>query len=348
MNERDLSCTQKMHISMLTHDGDLIYYDQDNDEYYRIGESDTCELLSLQDLLDMNRKYYYMSYPEIGDTPSDNKIYEFYESEPYYIQIKGTELISGKDYYRWSEKDSDDNQYIEPIPTNELNVTDLQNGLYYELVYMELPTKVEIDTANNTYYECVGYTCNPVDNPILDEIVNYFVLGSRIYKKEEVATIDTELHNKILNKNKDDYRINAVKYSDSNYYIVFRDAKTDLADVYTVNGELFLEDVRNYYILSNGLYSLQTANGTELYNMSKKLLHTIPSALDFNQYNNDKDLALVNWWDNEGEQYFYKITKNINNPATGDNVALIFIIGGISLVELTLTLLYSMKQKRKA
>jgi len=38
----------------------------------------------------------------------------------------------------------------------------------------------------------------------------------------------------------------------------------------------------------------------------------------------------------------------INNPATGDNIMIIFIIGGISLVALTGTLLYFIKQKRNA
>ena len=308
MTERDLSCTQNMDLAMLGHDGDLIYYDQNNDEYYRVSENDTCELLSLQDLLDLNRKYYYMSYLEIGDTVNDNKIYDFYESGPDYIKTKDTELISGKDYYRLSNEDEHGNQYIEPVPTDELNLTDLQNNLYYEEVYMELPTTAEIDTENNTYYECDGRTCEPVDNPVLDEIVNYFVLGSRVYKKEEVATIDLDLHNKILNTNKNDYHISAIKYSDSTYYIMFRNLNNHLTDVYTIDGELFLDDVKNPYILSNGLYSVETENGTELYNMSKKLLHTITSASGFYQYNDDKDLAFVNWWDNEGEQYFYKIT----------------------------------------
>jgi len=348
MTERDFSCTQNLDLIFSSSNGVFIYADFETNELYRVTDDDKCVLLTIQEELDLRRKYFYEGYHIIGDTPSDNKIYNINDELSSYIKTDDTDLIDGKEYYRLGEEDEDGDRHIEIVPDNELNVTDLQNKLYYEQAYMEVPSIAEI-VVGTTYYDCGPEKCEEISNPVLDDIANYFIVGQNTYRKDVVATIEPELHSKILSAPIDGYHVFVDKMPNSAYYIYFIDQTTYLVDVYSLNGDLIVENVGYYFELSNGLYAIETDNGVELYNASDKLLYTIPSASNFYQYNTSKDVVMLSWRGEGQDDIYYNMTKttNINNPATGDNILMIFIVCGISLVCLILLTLYFIKQKRK-
>ena len=344
MYERDLSCAENLWIAFFGSHGDLIYTDHNTGDVYRISEDDTCEKLTLDRQLEITKKYMYEGWLIIGDTVGDNKIYSFYESNPFYIKSDDIDFIDGKTYYKM------ENEEIKEVKTDDRNLTDLQNKLYYEKVYMTLPEKAEIDEDNTTYYECNMDICEAVTTPDLNNILNYYVIGNYVYKREVVATIDSNLHNKIINLDKNKEHAVVGKLADDKYYINIFDINSNLSDVYELNGNLLFQDVEGFDALSVGLYAVTTGDSVKLYNTSKKLLYTIPSVHFLHQYNNDKEIAMVTLDTIEGIQEFYNIKKTVNepNPATSDNIIINIIIASTTLLVLCLLMFYFIKQNKNA
>lgn len=343
----NIECTNGLLFDRVEENGNFLFWEEENDKYYRV-VGNTCTVLANQEYLDLVNEsfiYYFLNQDSNGNynvvkrTSQTNKIEKI-------IKTKDTTPIDGKEYFEIF----DENSMGSAIPNGDMSK-------YYERIYVDYPESTEI--KNITYYKQNGsFAIEKVDEPKSEEILSYFVDSTKdnVEKEEVLFALDSKFKDIIGTKRAEIIKAN---YGDVYYVLVERNVSDDgmfYFDIYNLKAELLFENV-NFILPHEDLYIIINNNDTYFYNLNKELLHKEDIVLYGSVYDKNTKLMLGAGEEDNKDLIFKLGVKDIGgsakpeleveNPQTSDNILIVIIIGSISFVVFIGLILYSIKEKKK-
>lgn len=341
------SCVEGLAFSgSKTKDGYYIFENSENgDNQIKILNDGTCSKLTNQEMLDyyngVGSDYYEVRFDENDDLYIYHMRWSASDLDDIFIKTSDTVIDPNKEYF---EIEIYDGGYSSG-PATSGNIDN-----YYESIKLTIPKSTK-QISGVTYYRIDNNIATEVKEEEFneDEILDYYVLSDGSNKDIEEKVVKLPDSYKELNT---DYIIVVKSSLDGKYYVAFESSNGDYNDIYNTEGELLFSNVLSFAVV-NSLYVVSDNDIMKFYNFNKELVYEIDNNLvgDSKVDGNISYIIALDTSEQEELMSIYKLelssnNGDIDNPQTFDNVVVMFIMLGISIIGIIGTLIYTKKYKK--